>query len=153
MAGDAVQGWPIACTMTEVAQYLVVLSLQRPWMPRFGTMRCCRSERQEWTPLRDGMTNGAGTSKDFSCLAYMPVVMASKTARPVAVTYVVGISRPVDLHRCKDISAVNGENGFNGLADQILLISDDIWKILAVVVFDKLPDGFIYVLPIVIFFY
>jgi hypothetical protein len=35
MTRDAVEGWPVACTVAKVAQDLGMFSLERPWVPRF----------------------------------------------------------------------------------------------------------------------
>ena len=61
VAGDTVKGRPIACTVAKIAEDFDMLSLQGPWMPGLCTGRGGRPQRHEWTPLRHGMANRAGT--------------------------------------------------------------------------------------------
>jgi hypothetical protein len=99
------------------------------------------------------MADRAGTGQDLARLVCMAIVMATKTPGPVTMTDVVGIGCPIDLHAWKDIPVEDDGYGLNRLIDLGLLLLEDIRIILSIVRFNRLPDGFAYVLLVIVFFY
>jgi hypothetical protein len=99
------------------------------------------------------MANRAGTGQHPAGLVCMAIVVATKTAWPITMTDVVGIGCPVDLHAWKDIPAIDYGDGLNRLVDLGLLLLEDARIILSIVRFNRLPDGFAYVLLVIVFFY
>ena len=122
MAGDAIEWRPISCTMAKVAKNLGMFSFQRPGVPGFLAGGQGGPERKERSTLRDGVTDRARIRERFTSLIHMLLIMASKTAGPIAVADIIGIGHPVHLHRRKDISLINVNNGFNSLANLSFLI-------------------------------
>ena len=99
------------------------------------------------------MTNRARAGEHFARLTYMAVVMTSEASGPVTVSDVVWIGRPVNFHRGKDVSVVNGEDGIYGLFNLGFLILHNFRVVPGIISFDRLPDFFVDVLMIVILFY
>ncbi len=115
VAGDAVQGRPIACPVAKAAEDSSVNTFQRPWVPGLRARRRSGSEGKERPALRHRVAYRALTGKRFAFLAYMAIIMASEAAGPVAMTDVVGISRPVYFHGWKNITVINPEDGVDRL--------------------------------------
>lgn len=153
MTRDAVERRPITRLVTEVTENSSVFALEWPWMPRLfmGWAGC--PERHERTPLGNGMANRAGTGQDLAGLVGMVIVVATEAPRPVTMTNVVRIGRPVDLHGWKDISVIDYRYGSYRLIDLGLLLLQDIRVFLAVVSFNRLADGFANVLPVIVLLY
>ena len=103
--------------------------------------------------MREGVTNGTGAGKHLTLLAYMAIVMTSKTPWPVAVTDVVGIGRPVYLHGGEDVPLINREDRGSGLVNLGFLILEDVREVFGVVPFNKLPDFLIGILLVLIVFH
>lgn len=99
------------------------------------------------------MTDKARAGEYLTRLAYMTVVMTSKTSRPVTVAYVVRIGRPVHLHGREDISAIDSDDGVNGLVDLGFLIPEDFWEVSGIVGLNRLLNGFFYILLIAVVFH
>jgi hypothetical protein len=98
------------------------------------------------------VANGAGARKDFALLAYMAIIMTSETSRPVAVTDIVGVGRPVHFHGREDVPIVNCRNRIDRLVNLGFLIFEDVREVFGVIPFNKLTDSlFRAVLILVIF--
>jgi len=152
VAGDAVKRGSIPCPVAEVAEYLGVLALEGPGVPRFVANRCYSSERQQWTTLGDRVTDRTRINKDFASVIDMGVVVASKAPGPVPVTDVIRISGPVHFHPRKNISIVDCEDGVNRLLNQGLLTFKDFRMAFAVKSFNQDTDTLTDVLAIAVVF-
>ena len=103
------------------------------------------AQGSQGSPLRIGVTNGAGACQNFACLTDMAIVVASEATGPVAVADVVRVGRPVYLHGGKDIPVVNGKDTVDGLINLSLLTFENIGEMFGVIFFGKLAYFFTYV--------
>jgi hypothetical protein len=126
MTRDAVERRPITCPVAEAAEDRGVSAFQRPRMPGSRTDGRGCPEGRKCPTLRESVANGTGARKDFALLAYVAIIMTSETSGPVAVTDIVGVSRPVHLHGLEDVSFVNGKNRIDRLVNLGFLIFEDI---------------------------
>ena len=98
MAGSAGCRRSVSGPMTEVAEDLLVLALQRKGMPRFLAGHNSSPEGQKRAALWHSVADGAGLDERFAGLVLVETVMASEAPGPVAMADVVRVRRPVDVH-------------------------------------------------------
>ena len=151
MAGNAVKGRPVPCAVAKIAEDLGVISLEWPWMPGFRAGRGGSAEGQKRTALRHGVANRTRTRQHLARLTGMAIVMATETPGPVAMTDVIGISRPVHLHGGKNIPIVYCANRVDGPVELFPLFLEHIRVVVSVAGFDRLPERFPDLLLMIIF--
>ncbi len=109
-------------------------------MPGLSTRGGSGSEWEEGSALRHRVAHRTLAGKYLSRLVHMMVIMAPEAPGPVAVPDIVGVSCPVDLHRRKDVTTVDGEDGVDCLRDFGSLTLENIRIILGVISFDEQTD-------------